>query len=171
VYVSVDRNLANPLTYWLFTVPVQGPASASILMNFPSAEAPVFTTSPGGARVAYTWRGGSGQPLLLFAAPVGDPSRTVRINGSEQPIPPLLIERSGTRLVYRGRTNGGNHVFSAPLDGVGTRYNLTASLGNVQVFDPRLTRPNGGPRVVYLVTDLATRTTALYSSPLTPPDA
>jgi hypothetical protein len=166
LYAAVDDD-ANPRTHWLFTVPKGGPAGASRLLMFPSTEEPVVSLTPGGARALFLWQSAANAPSLLFSTPVGDP-RPVRLNGDERPHPPIEVATADQRVVYFAQTSSGDHLFSAPIDGNGARFDLTPAFNGAILGPPMLVRPNGGTRAVYTVIPSGSLHPALYSSYVVP---
>jgi hypothetical protein len=131
VYTMVDQNLGepNPSTFALASVPAAGPASAGRVLGPPTFSAYIYALSPDSGRVAYrfTFAGQS----HLFSVPIAG-GTSVLLNGAEDVDAFLRINATSTRAVYSARTASGTQaLFSVPLDGNGTRYNLTNSLGDI----------------------------------------
>lgn len=147
VYTMVDQSLPgepNLPPVWLLSVPAAGPASASRALTFPATAALIHTLSPDSQRVAYIY-----QDNLLSVPIAGGTS--VRLNGTENLRGAFLrINATSTRVAYEARTVTGDALFSAPLDGSGTRYNLTESLEDAWDVTGRALTPSG-TRVIYRV--------------------
>jgi hypothetical protein len=149
---------------WGMSVPVVGPAGASELVTFPSPDGPIFTLSPDGNRLA--WLVG----VEMYSEPI-EGGLNVRINGTETNVSAPLINSASSRVVYRAVAAGlsDRDLFSAPLSGSGTRFNLTQSLAASNINKVLLT--GDGLRAVYeaVVEDPAPGTQYhLYSSRLVP---
>jgi Tol biopolymer transport system component len=155
VYITVDATGQS----LLHSVPLTGPASAAKVLSFPSRQTELPLT-PDGERVL--WMIGSS----LFILPTGGGQHT-RLNGDEQPIHPLLVNTTGSRIVYRsGESNGRNHLYSASAGG-GERFNLTTLLASVDIDRVALT--DDGLRAVYTVSRPGQPSRSqLYSSRLVP---
>lgn len=150
---------------WGMSVPVLGPASASVVVTFPSPDEPVFTLSPDGSRMA--WLLG----VEMYSEPI-EGGANVRINGNETNVnAPIRINASSARAVYSAIGTGLSEpdLWSVPLSGSGTRYNLTQQLASSSINKRLLT--GDGLRAVYeaSVEDPAPGTQYhLYSSRLVP---
>jgi hypothetical protein len=160
VYEMVDQSLpweGHGTRIWLLSVPAAGPANAGRVLAGPS-EFSFYTLSPDSRRVAYIYQGN------LFSVPIAG-GTSVRLNGTESPEAFLRINAGSDRVVYEARADDSHRrLFSAPLDGSGTRYNLTGGLDAADVRGETLTPT--GTRVVYTVRRGGL--SELFSSRLTP---
>ena len=166
VYTMADDNIGepNPPTFRLASVPTAGPASDGRVLAPPTHSGYIYALSPDSGRVAYIHLGAQNN---FFSVPIGG-GTSVRLNGTENLRAFLRINATSTRAVYEATTGSGPALFSAPLDGNGTRYNLTNSLtGAWAVTGHALTRGSG--TVVYTIQrgDLDAPVEA-FSSRLTP---
>jgi hypothetical protein len=146
VYTMVDQSLPgepNLPPGWLLSVPAAGPASAGRVIAGPATTGFFETLSPDGQRVVYIDQGN------LFSVPITG-GTAVRLNGEEHPGAFLRINATSTRVVYGASTGSGPALFSAPLDGNGTRYNLTESLDDAWDVQGEILTPDGA-RAVYEV--------------------
>lgn len=140
VYMLWEQEGTNA---WGMSVPVLGPASASVVVTFPAPGEPVFTLSPDGNRMA--WLVG----VEMYSEPI-EGGANVRINGNETDVSaPIFINAAGARAVYNAVGAGLNErdLWSVPLSGSGTRYNLTQQLAAALINKFRLT--GDGLRAVY----------------------
>jgi dipeptidyl aminopeptidase/acylaminoacyl peptidase len=107
------------------SVPAAGPAGAGAIVTWPTPTGELFTISPDGDHVV--WELGDTGVLFRTAStgPIGD---SVRLNGDEDPNLPQ-IDPASRRVTYLANQPGPQRdLFSAPIGGDGTRYNLTAAL-------------------------------------------
>lgn len=141
VYTMVDDDDGTTApAYWLLSVPAAGPAGVSTVLSFPSYESEYFVLSPDGRYVLWQLFD------ALFRVPVaGGPA--VRLSGAEVPGVPLLVDATGTRVVYEAPTSDGRDLFSVPMSGSGDRYVLTATLDAGSIDRETLTA--AGHHVVY----------------------
>lgn len=149
VYTMVDQSLPgepNLPPHFLVSVPAAGPASAGRVLSFPTTDVSINAISPTSNRVAFTFPATQSD---LFSTPIAGGS-AVRLNGSEKFRSFLRINAAGNRAVYVGNTATGPDLFSAALDGTGTRRDLTGSLAGVFDVTGRTLTPNG-VRAVYTV--------------------
>ena len=149
VYTLVDQSLPgepNLPPHFLITVPAAGPASARRHLSFPTTDESIHAISPTSNRVAFTFPATQSD---LFSTPLAG-GTGVRLNGSEKFRSFLRINTAGNRAVYVGNTATGPDLFSAALDGTGTRFDLTGSLAGVFDVTGRTLTPNG-VRAVYTV--------------------
>jgi hypothetical protein len=124
VYTMVDDDdgTTGP-TYYLLSVPAAGPASDSVVLSFPRTEDDLFTLNPNGQRVL--WKLGTN----LYSVPTDGNGQHIQLDGTEDPQAfPVLVNPIGGRAVYQAPAPGGEDLFSAPMSGTGTRFNLTDSL-------------------------------------------
>ena len=161
-----DDNIGepNPSTFRLAGVPAAGPASDGRVLAPPTNSGYIYALSPDSARVAYIHLGAQNN---LFSVPIGG-STSVRLNGTEDLQAFVRINATSTRAVYEARTASGPALFSAPLDGNGTRHNLTNSLAGTWYLRGYGLTPGSGT-VVYTIHrgDLDAPVEA-FSSRLTP---
>ena len=160
VYTMARPATTSPARFWLMSVAPEGPASASVAVSFPSESSDRFVLSPDGTRVV--WQLGN----QLFAIPVAGGTH-VAINGPEVPSVPVLIGGNVSRVLYRATGNTGPELFSAPLNGVGNRFNLTSSLDLIGFDTGSIALTRAGD-VLYSVLHPNGRH-HLYSSRLVPP--
>jgi dipeptidyl aminopeptidase/acylaminoacyl peptidase len=171
VQVSAD---GNRVVYWspagLFSVPVDGPAGATVRLNPQPSAAGVstfFAISPNSRRVVYEVEAEDG-PIDLFSVPIGGPAdASVKLNQSEKAGLPFLVDATSTRVVYRGTPDDiRKDLYSVPIDAVGRRSRPTAGIDRCTVFILLLT-PDG-QRAVYTAEQggQLVRPAELYSSPL-----
>jgi hypothetical protein len=163
------------VVYWtkvgLLSVPIDGPASATVQLNLEPPGTTVstfFTLSPDNSRVVYAV-GPDEDPADLFSVPIAGPaSASIKLNQSERAGLPFLVDSTSTRVVYAGRPDDvRDDVFSVPIDANGRRSRPTAQLDNCSLF--RLVLTPNGQRAVYTARkgSQIVRPTELYSSPLT----
>ena len=146
VYTLVDQSLPgepNLPPSWVLSVPAAGPASAGRLLAGPATSGFFQTVSPDGQWVVYIYQDN------LFSQPITG-GTAIRLNGTEVPGAFLRINATSTRVAYEARTGGWPALFSAPLDGNGTRYNLTESLDDAWDVQGEMLTPDG-TRFVYKV--------------------
>jgi hypothetical protein len=118
----------GPVVRETYSVPIAGPASAAVLVTWPSETGDFCLLSPDGRHVVW-------EPAdngVLFRTPSTGPlDLSVRINGDEDP-EVAAIDPSSRRVTYPVDQAGGQRdLFSVPIGGSGTRYNLTATLDAV----------------------------------------
>ena len=142
------------------SVPIAGPASASVQISSPSSTGDQFRISRDGARVA--WRLGN----ELYSTPIQG-GASVRVNGIETSVSAPLINASSGRVVYRAVASGlsDRDVFSVPLSGSGMRFNLTSQLVAPAINSLLLT--GDGLRAIYSA-QVSGGGHHLYSSRLVP---
>lgn len=152
--------------WWSYSVPTVGPASASLLVTWPSLTSHLFTLSPDGNHVVWVLDPGpAGNDPTLHSTPIAEGlGDSVRLNGTEIPTLPLLVNATSTRVVYE--TDDGPNLFSAPINGSGTRYNLTEPLDAKDITRQTLT--TNGQHVVYTVRRGDLDAFELFSSRLVP---
>lgn len=166
VYTMVDQSLPgepNLPPSWLLSVPAAGPANAGRALTFPTNPEHIHTLSPDSQRVAYIFQDN------LFSVPITG-GTSARLNGTESLRGAFLrINATSTRVVYEATSGTGFGLFSAPLAGIGARYNLTESLGDVWDVNGRALTPNGA-RVIYTIRrgSLNDAPVELFSSRLAP---
>lgn len=169
--VYAKENSPSP-NFPAFSVPTVGPASAAVQLNLPSPAGAFFAISPNSQRVVWLFDGGP--PGVLVSTPIAGPlGQGVRINGSEAPSTPFLIDASSSRVAYPGNTFAAgtqrNDLYSALLSGSGARLNLTESLS--QPLINQLVLSPDGRFVVYNAIADTSRVPVeshLYSSRLAP---
>ena len=108
-----------------YSVPVAGPAGGSDLVTFPSPTGHQFTLSPDGDHVVWELD----ENGTLFRTDIAGPLfGSVRINGAEDP-GLTFVDPASERVVYLAPQPGfQSDLFSVPIEGDGTRYNLTRTL-------------------------------------------
>lgn len=157
VYIVADDDVAE---YSTRSVPIAGPASSSAPIASTSERGDTFKISPNSARVVW---------LLdnqVLSSPIAG-GTPVPLDGNETDVSEPHIDATSARVVYRGRLTptGDRDVFSVPLTGSGTRFNLTQSLAAANINSLVLT--GDGLRAVYEAT-AAGGGVHLYSSRLVP---
>ena len=160
VYSVLDGN-----RYRFYRVPTAGPASASVPLSSPSLDS-VLTLSPDGLRLIWVLDPGVTDPTYpsLWSTPVAAPAQSVRLNGNENPQTPM-VNATSTQVVYAAGFS--TQLFSAPIDGDGSRYNLTQSLDPERISQSALTPSGHQPQqVVYAAQQDPNGGFQLYSSGL-----
>jgi hypothetical protein len=185
--VRLDRPQAEPspffqvsadgtrVVYWtaagLLSVPIDGPAGATVRLNPQPSGAGVstfFAISPDSSRVVYEV-GDEDGPIDLFSVPITGPAEaSVKLNQSEKAGLPFLVDSTSTRVVYVGTPDDiRRDLYSVPIDANGQRSRPTAGIDRCRLFKLLLT-PNG-QRAVYTAEKggQIVKPAELYSSPLT----
>jgi hypothetical protein len=160
VYAVVEE--VDEIDSWAYSVPIAGPSSASVQVTEAQPGGTVMTISPDGSSVIWELE----DIDELFNTPIDDGLvEAVPISGDENPEATVLVNASTTRAVYT--TFGFDEdVFSVPLSGTGTSYNLTESYEGSIVELFALTPHN--QRAIYQGQDPG-GAMHLYSSRLVPP--
>jgi hypothetical protein len=169
----------HPDAVKLFSVPIDGPASARVQLNTPVpglAPEVIFALSPDSSRVLYVLSDPSStQPLPqvgLYSVPIGGPaSASVKLSHSERVFSLPVVDPTSTRVAYIGRSGIREDLYSVPIDGVGQRSRPTADLADgtsIKGSDDldRIPLTPNGLRAVYATRHLP-GPFELYSSPLT----
>ena len=167
VYTMVDQVLPGEPSspnVWLASVSATGPASAGRILAGPTDSGYIYELSPDSGRVAFIPLDESG----VFSVPTAG-GISVRLNGTENVGAFLRINATSTRAVYSARTASGTEaLFSVPLDGNGTRYNLTNSLGDIWYLRGYGLTPGSGTVVYTIIRGGADSPAEAFSSRLTP---
>jgi hypothetical protein len=165
VYTMVD-DLGEPnlRTFRLASVSAAGPASDGRVLAPPTNSGYIYAPSPDSGRVAYIHLGAKNN---LFSVPIAG-GASVQLNGTDNVGAFLRISATSTRAVYDATTATGPALFSTPLDGNGTRYNLTNSLNGVWAVTGHALTPGSGTVVYTIHRGALDAPVEAFSSRLTP---
>jgi hypothetical protein len=134
----------------VFSVPVIGPASASVQVTETAEDGDLFDFTADSSRVL--WLRDNVSPTPFMSTPIGGPlSQAVEISGDEDPNWLPVSSASRGRVLYRAQAAGKSilDVFSVPQAGNGNRFNLTQGLNDRGLFIGQLFMSNDGRYVVY----------------------
>lgn len=123
----------------LDSVPIAGPASASALLTWPALDAARAEMTPNSRFLLchLDVEPVGGDEVAVYRTPLdGDLGDTIKLSGTEHPHPDLEVSPSSTRVAYEA---GARAIFSVPISGSGTRYNLTSSLDAAFVYAGAIT--------------------------------
>ena len=141
-----------------------GPATDGRVLAPSTNSGYIYALSPDSGRVAYIHLGAQNN---LFSVPIAG-GTPVRLNGTENLRAFLRINATSTRAVYEATTGTGPALFSAPLDGNGTRYNLTESLTGAWAVTGHALTPGSGTVVYTIQRGALDAPLEAFSSRLTP---
>ncbi len=163
----------------LFSVPIDGPASASIKLNPPlvtGGDVDHFGISPDGSRVVYRADQHINDVFDLFSAPITGPANaTVQLNSplvAGRSVDGFRISPDGSRVVYTSDevSAGIFELFSVPITGpASSNVRLHRSVTQPRGVDRFQISPDS-TRVVYRSNQRTSDALELFSVPITGPD-
>lgn len=162
----VAYEINSPLTHdsALYTVPVSGPANASVRLDAPPTQGIGYLISPNGSRVVYAKGDSAGLSFTAFTVPtVGPASASVQLNLPSPAGSALAISPNSQRVVWLFDGGPPGLLVSTPIAGPlgqGVRINKSESPS------PPFLIGASSTRVAYPADTAGTQRNDLYSVPL-----